>query len=641
MKQLLAVFLCITMLLSLVGIGFAIPVCAVPEINGIDFLRQSTLSCAGATAQFRDGVLTVTASAADQEVSLVGYEQANLTAYPNWEGTVQSNVPFDIVFYDKTYNKWIYASANFCYEFEGNNGASQPLPAGRHDVAFSITGAYTWNGSVLPADAAIRSIIFILRAPGTLTVERCAMTNGKAFSAVYPDTVYHMENSMIKAIPEHTTVETFCANARLQFDTVKTSVKKVNDAADYIGTGDTVTLYNGAQSSTYTAVVRGDFDASGTSSTSDVRGLLKYCIDPATFTEAQKAAADMYTDQKINTNDARLLLSVSLTPPSMQFAQERVVPTETFSTETKYNAFMAAASKDTLVAGLNKNLVPQGLAQNHKTGLLYMSAYASDGGNSVILVYDANGNFCAEYTLYKADGSPCTSHLGGVAVTDTTLFVSYDSSSAYRVAAIPLGSLVTKGTQKVIVNTWFEVPVATSFLSFYDGYLWMGNFYLPSGGYDLMRILNYTTTANGAEYGCYIAGYDLRTLGNDRLVPASGQTYPTPDVIMAAPQKVQGMAFDTKTNTVILSHSWGRKNDSSLALYTVDLKKKADTTITLNNTAVPCYLLVNSVQQIITLPMTEGITLSGDGAVRILYESGANKYSDGLHRTDYIWRYVY
>ncbi len=634
MKRLLSVLICISMLISLLVVGAVLPVAAA---NGVDFLRQSTLSCVGATAQLKNGALTITATAADQEVSLVANSAANLNAYPYWEGTVQADVPFDIVFYDKTYNKWIYASANFCYEFEGNNGASQPLPAGRHEEAFSITGAYTWNGDALPADAAIRSIIFILRAPGTLTVETCAMTDGKAFSRAYPDTVYQMDGTMIKAIPAGTTVESFCANARLQFDTVKTSVDKKNSSSAYIGTGDTITLNNGKQTTSYTAVVRGDVDASGTTSTSDVRALLKYCIDPSVFGKAQQAAADLLTDQTVNTNDARLLLQSSLNPPSMQFAQERVVQTETYLSETKYDAFLKASTRGATVAGLTKNLVPQGLAQSHKTDLLYMSAYASDGGNSAILVYDAAGQLCAEYVLYNADGSPCTKHLGGLAVTDTTLFVSYDGDGAYRVAAIPLGSLVTKGTQKVIINTFYEVPVATSFLSFYDGWLWMGNFYLPSGGYDLMRILNFTTS----DYGCYIAGYDLSALGNNRLVPASGQTYPTPDVLMAAPQKVQGMAFDTKTNTVILSHSWGRKNDSSLALYTVNLNGKADTTITLNNTAVKCFVLKNSAKQVKAIPMAEGITLSGDGAVCVLFESGANKYSDGLHRTDYIWNYLY
>ncbi len=634
MKRIVSALLCILMTVSLFTVG---TVSSAAAANGVDYLRQSSVSCAGATAQLTNGALTITATAADQEVALVADTAADLTLYPYWQGTVQSDVPFDIVFYDKTYSKWIYTSANFCYAFEGNNGASEPLPAGRHSVSLAITDAYTWNGASLPSDASIRSIIFILRAAGTLTVETCAMTNGKAFTRAYPDTVYQMDGAYIRSIPAKTTVEDFCADARLQFDTVNTTVEKKNASAAYIGTGDTVTLNDGKQTASYTAVVRGDVDASGTSTTSDVRALLKYCIDPSVFNAAQQAAADILTDRTVNTNDARLLLQTSLTPPSMQYAQESVVTSETYLTETKYETFLNASSRGAVVAGLNKNLVPQGLAQSHKTDLLYMSAYASDGGNSAVLVYDAAGRFCAEYVIYNADGSPCTKHLGGVAVTDTTLFLSYDGDGAYRVAAIPLGSLVTKGTQKVLLTTVYEVPVATSFLSFYDGWLWMGNFYLPSSGYDLMNILNFTT----ADYGCYIAGFDLSTLGNDRLVPASGQTYPTPDVLMAAPQKVQGVSYDTKTDTMILSHSWGRKNDSSLAFYTVDLSGKADTTITLNNTAVPCFILSTPATTVKAIPMAEGITLDGNGAVQVLFESGANKYSDGLHRTDCIWRYTY
>ena len=640
MKRLVSALLCAAMLLALLNAGMFPSVAAA---NGVDFLRQSSPTCVGATAQWKNGVFTVTATAADQEVGLVADTPANLNAFPYWDGAVESDVPFDIVFYDKNHNKWLYASAEFCYEFANNNGSSQPLPAGRHQAAFRITGAYTWNGDALPTDAEICSIIFILRAPGTLRVERCAMTDGTAFSAAYPDTVYQMEQGMIKAIPVKTTVAAFCEDARRQFDTVATAVTKADHtpSAEYIGTGDVVMLNDGKQTTSYTAVVRGDFDGSGTTTTSDVRRLLLYCLLPDTFNDAQKAAADIVTDGKINTKDVQQLLLSALIPTSMRYAQSAAVESETFVGETKYDVFLSAATRDTLVAGLPQNLVPQGLAQSQKTGLLYMSAYASDGKNSAVLVYDANGRFCAEYVIYNANGSPCTQHLGGVAVTDTTLFLSYDGDGAYRVAAIPLGDLVTKGSQTVFLNTVYEVPVATSFLSYYDGYLWMGNFYLPSGGYDLMRILNFTTTAGDEQYGCYIAGYDLSRQGNARLAPASGQTYATPDVLMAAPQKVQGMVYDTATNTVILSHSWGRKNDSSLAFYTVDLSGKADTSIALNNTAVPCYVLTDSAKQVKALPMAEGITLDGNGALKVLFESGANKYSDGLHRTDYIWRYTY
>ncbi len=642
MKKMMSLCLCAAMLASF----FVFPTSvSAAEADCVDLLRTGSLFCTGATAQMKDGALVITATAADQEAALALSKGSSLTTNVYWDGIVQSNVPFDIVFQDKTHNKWIYASANFCYAFENNNGASNPLPAGRHATSFDVTGAYTWNGNALPADAAINSVTFIARAAGTIVVERCAMTDGNAFSKTYPDAVYQTDESMIKAIPLAHTVGDFCQNARLQLDTFRTSVKKQNGSTAqdtaYIGTGDIITMNNGSQTVTYTAVVRGDLDASGTATTTDVRWLLRGCMDASSLTEAQLAAGDILTDQITNTNDARLLLKSSLAAESAQFTQQKVVESETFASQSKYASFLNASTRGALLAGLSQDLVPQGLAQSHKTDLVYMSAYSSSGAGSAILVYDANGRFCAEYLLYNSNGSACTSHLGGVAVTDTTLFVSYDGNGAYRVAAIPIADLATSGTQKVVLNTLYEVPVATSFLSFYDGWLWMGNFYLPSSGYDLMRILNYTTTVNGEEYGCYIAGFDLSKLGDARLTPASGQTYATPDVVMAAPQKVQGMAYDTKTNTVVLSHSWGRKNDSSLAFYTVDFNAKANTTVTLNGKAVPCYFLAAPAKTVTALPMAEGITLNGNGAVSVLFESGANKYSDGLHRTDYIWCYRY
>ncbi|MBQ9414390.1 MAG: dockerin type I repeat-containing protein, partial [Clostridia bacterium] len=550
-----------------------------------------------------------------------------------------ATVPFDIVFHDKANDRWIYASRNFCYEFEGSTSASDPLPAGLHQVTLPITDVYTWNGGSLPSDAAINSIIFISKAPGTITVKRCVMGNGQWFVKAYPDTVYQLDGHMIRAVPIHHTVGEFCQNARRQFDTTGVTVKKTGSA--YIGTGDSVKFANGSTSETYTAVVRGDLDGSGTITTVDTRMLLKSCIGASDLSEAQQAASDLVTDWVINTTDVRLMLARVIASEEMTFTQEQVIATETYLSESKYQTFLSAAQRGTRVAGLTNSMVPQGLTQSQTTNLTYVSAYSSNNGCSAITVYDVFGRFRAEYLLRNEDGSMCKKHLGGLAVTDTTLFVSFDSSTAYRVAAIPLASLVTVGTQTVTVPKVYEVPVTTSFLSYYGGYLWIGNFYLPSAGYDLTREINYTTPAGSEQYGSYIVGYDMRTRNEQRLTPASGQSYATPDVVLAAPQKVQGMVYDTKNRKVILSQSWGRKNDSTLQCYSLNIYGSADTTITLNGTAVPCFVLMSPAKTVTALPMAEGITLDEPGNVRILFESGAEKYSDGLHRTDCIWRFRY
>ena len=321
--------------------------------------------------------------------------------------------------------------------------------------------------------------------------------------------------------------------------------------------------------------------------------------------------------------------------------QESVIVNETFASPAKYRAFLDSSERDWLIPGLKQHMVPQGLAQSAESGLTYISAYSSDKEASAVMVLDRDGTFVAEYLFYKDETTPLTYHLGGVAVTDTTLFVSYDGDGAYRVVAIPHEELTLSGSQTVIVDTVYETPVATSFLSYYDGILWMGNFYLPDADYGLMRELNTPVDTADGQYGCFIAGFDLREGGNARLIQARGSRYATPDYVLAAPTKVQGMVFDPATSTVILSRSWGRKNDASLSLYTVDLTAEAETMVSLNGVELPCHLLDTPDRVVTTMPMTEGITLDGNGGVRVLFESGAEKYADGYHRTDRIWSYTY
>ncbi len=633
-RWLLCVALCLTLLPTAVT--------AAPE--AVDVKSVCTFSSAGTTYEMVDRSLTITATQAGAELALVLENELLMSDYPYWVGRIQSTVPFDIAFYDRANSNWIFAAGDFCYAFEQNNGASAPLPAGTHTAAIDLRTAYTFGGDPLPANAAVKSITFIAKAPGTITVPLCELRQNSDIAAT-PAVTYYKDGDLLKAIPTSHTAATLCDGVRQQFDATAVTVTRRNGNAlamtDRVGTGDVITLHNGGRTTALTAVVRGDLDGDGLSTTTDARCALQHFIGTAPLREDQLAAADLLTDLIFNTNDTRYMVKQSLQPDTIQLSQTSVVSEETFLSQAKYDRFLGAASRDALLAGLPEYLVPQGLAQSHSSGLTYVSAYSSNGGGSVIAVYDQAGRFCAEYHLFNANGSPCTAHLGGLAVTDTTLFASYDGDSTYRVAAIPLGSLVTTGTQKVLLNRLYEVPVATSFLSYYDGWLWMGNFYLPSAGYGLMRELNTTIDVNGEAYGCYIAGFDLSEQGTSRLQAENGNRYATPDVVLCAGQKVQGMAFDPAQNTVILSHSWGRHNDSKLAFYTVDPNQAASRTVTLNGTKVPCYVLASPTATVTTMPMTEGITLDGQGGVRILYESGADKYSDGTHRTDHIWRYSY
>lgn len=333
---------------------------------------------------------------------------------------------------------------------------------------------------------------------------------------------------------------------------------------------------------------------------------------------------------------------------AMVLTQSTNVKRDTFKGLKDYTDFEAMAEKLYLIPGLVENQIPQGFCRSENTGRLYISAYSSIKLASVIMVLDDAGNYVAEYHLKKSDGSDFTGHVGGVAVTDTTMYVSntLDSDGSYSVMALPLADLPAEGRADVTVENIITVPVSPSLLAYNDNILWVGNFYHPAQDYNLPPEMNYTTpNANddGEEYGCYLLGYDLTEKGDARMQPESGKDYAIPDYVFAAPWKIQGMVYDPVNGCAVLSQSYGRTNNAALLRYNVSVTEAADTTVEIDGVQVPCYVLdaKRLTHNVVSIPMTEGLTLDEDRRVLVLYESGSNKYKDGKHRTDYIWRMTF
>ncbi len=178
-KTLLSVVLCVALLVSAMSTMLAMPASAA---SGVDFLVSGTAAGNDATPEstysVTDGKLVFNATAAAQEVALTIEDEANLNNYPFFEAVISSNVDFDIAIFDKNNNKWMFGAGDFCFHFGEGLSAGNPLPAGDYDVKFSLTGAYTWTGDPLPANAAVKSITFIAKAPGTITVSKCQVTDG-------------------------------------------------------------------------------------------------------------------------------------------------------------------------------------------------------------------------------------------------------------------------------------------------------------------------------------------------------------------------------------------------------------------------------------------------------------------------------
>ena len=317
----------------------------------------------------------------------------------------------------------------------------------------------------------------------------------------------------------------------------------------------------------------------------------------------------------------------------MKLTQESNVSKEKYLKESNFEEFLSMAEPQFIIPGLKQASVPQGIAYSEKTRLIYISAYYTVDVPSVISAVKADsGEICAEYFLYNEDGSMFRSHVGGVAVCGDMLYVSakLDNDGSYSMAAIPLSDMPTEGSCDVTVHNTVSLPVSPSFLNCSGGYLWAGNFYYPKAEYDLSPEINYTTEG----CGCYVVGYK-----EDRDLLAEDGAYPVPDVILAVTDRIQGFNI-LSDGSVLLSQSYGRKNNSTLLHYSLDMTAAADAEIELQGENVPCYglgadELLNAVT---AMPMTEGLCAAPDGSTLVLFESGAMRYEDGLFRTDKVWK---
>lgn len=333
--------------------------------------------------------------------------------------------------------------------------------------------------------------------------------------------------------------------------------------------------------------------------------------------------------------------------PSQTFrmTQESSVRNEKFREREEFADFIGRAESQFLIPGLNQAMTPQGISYSEKTGLAYITSYAIADTPSVISgVSLKTGEQVVEYYLYNSDGTPFTSHVGGIAVTEGYIYVSakLDSDGSYSIAALPFPELPESGSHDITVEDTIPLPVSPSFLNYSQGKLWAGNFYHPKGDYNLSKGMDFTTPTADGESGCYILGYDLDENGG-LSVPSDGERYPVPTCALVAPDKIQGAVVLPGSDggyRVWLSQSYGRTANSTLLAYGIPaLGDTPDTQVDVDGHTVPAYILDSTRLQesLNVMPMTEGLCLSPEG-VLVLFESGSSRYSDGKYRTDHVWQ---
>src|SRR5690606_40555056 len=170
-----------------------------------------------------------------------------------------------------------------------------------------------------------------------------------------------------------------------------------------------------------------------------------------------------------------------------------------------------------------------------------------------------------------------------------------------------------------------RIDARASFVSVTDGVLWVGDFAYEAEGYETAghhKLRN----RQGRQHHGWIAGYKLDPATD--LIPASrpkANGVYIPDYVLSIPDKIQGSYI--LGDYIILTESYGRRNDSHLFIYENPLDEPAHRTVWIAGTEVSVWFLDdgNRVDSWVLPPMVESV-VERDGRIYIMFESAALKY---------------
>jgi hypothetical protein len=228
----------------------------------------------------------------------------------------------------------------------------------------------------------------------------------------------------------------------------------------------------------------------------------------------------------------------------------------------------------------------------------------------------ASGQAIQTLVLKESDSTFHYGHVGGLAVDEHFLWVA----SRENVYQYDLQAFLNGPQHQVIGPLQTFIPEAwASFSTYDDGILWVGEFVYQSSNYRSHASHHTKNRADQPQYA-WVCGYETATLSFET---------PKPRYLFSVRQKVQGIQLSEKY--VFLSISYGRRNDSLIAIYHNPLSEAPHTHISWDDGGkIPLWYLdaTNLIAEIILPPLSEGITLV-DGKLAVLFESGAQKFQYG------------
>lgn len=287
-----------------------------------------------------------------------------------------------------------------------------------------------------------------------------------------------------------------------------------------------------------------------------------------------------------------------------------------------YPAFFGNADAVFRAPGLTTGFVPQGFHYLEDQNTYLFSGYMKDHSASRIYIRDAAGKVLF-VSLANRDGSAYDEHAGGVTVNGDYVYLP----GKMGVDVFRLSDILEGDTAKMIGKIAGEYD--TDCCTFYNGYLFVGDFYYPET-YET-PLAHRVTTPAGDENKAIIAVYKANPaaeLGID----------PQPVAAISIREKVQGIGF-TQDGQIVLSTSYGVA-DSGLWFYRLDEQRQGK--LELMGSQVPLYYLdsANLTHSVEMPPMSEEVVCK-DGKVYVLFESACTKYRYGnLIRGDQVYAYT-
>lgn len=287
----------------------------------------------------------------------------------------------------------------------------------------------------------------------------------------------------------------------------------------------------------------------------------------------------------------------------------------------RYYDFFGNADGAFRIPGLTTGFVPQGFHYLADRDVYLMSGYMKDHTSARIYIREADGKTRFVELTYE-DGTAYEAHAGGVTVHGDFVYLP----GKMGVDVFCLSDIMEGKTAEMIGK--IEGEYDTDCCTFYNGYLFVGDFYYPET-YET-PVDHRVTTPAGDENKAIIAVYKASST-------AQFGVEPQPVAAISIREKVQGIGF-TEDGQIVLSISYGLAS-SGLWFYEPDEARQGS--LTLMGSEVPLYYLdsANLKSSVEMPPMSEEVVCL-DGKVYVLFESACTKYHFGkLIRGTHVYAY--